>query len=77
MVEHTSQKKFNNRFGAKRDKTLSILKKYERMYSCGKSSRTRVVNNTVYQFVGSNIGVEIFFKKREHKKKGALKKKIK
>ena len=32
-----------------------------------------VVNNTVYEFVGSNLGVEIFLKKREHQKKGALK----
>ena len=74
MVEHTSRKKFNNLFGAKRDKTLSILKKYERMYSCGKSSRTSVVSNTVYQFVGSSIGVEIFFKKREHKKERCFEK---
>ena len=35
-----------------------------------------VVNNTVYEFVGSNLGVEVFFKKREHQKKGALKQKI-
>ena len=34
-----------------------------------------VVNNTVYQFLGSNLGVEIFLKKREHQKKGALKQK--
>ena len=32
-----------------------------------------MVNNTVYHFVGSNLGLEIFFKKREHQKKGALK----
>ena len=35
-----------------------------------------MVNNTVYQFVGCNLGVKIFLKKREHQKKGALKKKI-
>ena len=35
-----------------------------------------VLNNTVYEFVGSNLGVEIVFKKREHQKKGALKQKI-
>ena len=35
-----------------------------------------MVNNTVYQFVGSNLGVEIFLKKREHQKKGVLKYKI-
>ena len=34
-----------------------------------------MVNNTVYKFVGSNLGVEIFFKKREHKK-GASRQKI-
>ena len=34
-----------------------------------------MVNNTVYQFVGSNLGIEIFLKKREHQKKGALKQK--
>ena len=33
--------------------------------------------NTVYHFVGSNLGVEIFLKKREHQKKDALKKIIK
>ena len=27
-----------------------------------------MVNNTVYHFVGSNLGVEIFLKKREHQK---------
>ena len=32
-----------------------------------------MVNNTVYQFVGSNLGVEIFLKKRKHQKKDALK----
>ena len=32
-----------------------------------------VVNDIVYQFVGSNLVVEIFLKKREHQKKGALK----
>ena len=31
-----------------------------------------MVNNTVYQFVGSNLDIEIFLKKREHQKKGAL-----
>ena len=31
------------------------------------------VNNTVYHFIGSNLGVEIFLKRREHQKKGALK----
>ena len=35
-----------------------------------------VVNNTVYHFVGSNLGVKIFLKKREHQKKGSLKQKI-
>ena len=35
-----------------------------------------MVNNTVCQFVGSNLGVEIFLKNREHQKKGALKQKI-
>ena len=33
----------------------------------------RVVNNTVHHFIGSSLGVEIFLKKREHEKKGALK----
>ena len=32
-----------------------------------------MVNNTVYYFIGSNLGTEIFFKKREHQKKEALK----
>ena len=36
-----------------------------------------MVSNIVYHFVGSNIGVEIFLKKREHQEKGALKYKIK
>ena len=31
-----------------------------------------MVNNTVYQFVGSNLGVEIFLKKRKHQKKGEV-----
>ena len=35
--------------------------------------KDRRVVNTVYQFVGSNLGVEIFLKKEEHQKKGALK----
>ena len=35
-----------------------------------------MVNNIVYQFLGSNLGFEIFLKKREHQKKGALKQKI-
>ena len=35
-----------------------------------------MVNNTVYKFVGSNLEVEIFFKKRERQNKGALKQKI-
>ena len=35
-----------------------------------------MVNNTVYQFVGSNLGVEIFLKKKEQQKKGAWKEKI-
>ena len=29
--------------------------------------------NTVYQFLRSNLWVEIFLKKRKHQKKGALK----
>ena len=33
-----------------------------------------MVNNTVYYFVGSNLGFEIFLEKREHQKKGVLKK---
>ena len=37
------------------------------------TGRTRVVNNTVYHSVGSNLGVEILLEKREHQKKGALK----
>ena len=52
-----------------RNKTLRSLKKYERMYPWGWSWRTRVVNNTDYQFVGCNLGVEIFLKKREHQKR--------
>ena len=36
-----------------------------------------MVNNTVYQFLGSNLWVEIFLKKRERQKKGALKQKMK
>ena len=35
-----------------------------------------LVNNTVYHFVGSKLGVAIFLKKREHQKKDALKKKV-
>ena len=31
-----------------------------------------MVNNTVYQFVGSNLRVEIFLKNREHQKNGAF-----
>ena len=34
-----------------------------------------MVTTTVYELAGSNLGVEIFFKKREDQKKGALKKK--
>ena len=32
-----------------------------------------MVNNTVYHFDGSKLGAEIFLKKSEHHKKGALK----
>ena len=32
-----------------------------------------MVNNTVYQFVDSNLGFEMFLKEKEHQKKGALK----
>ena len=32
-----------------------------------------MVNNTIYQFLDSNLGVEIYLKRREHQKKGALK----
>ena len=46
-----------------RDKILSSLNKYEMMYPWGKSLRTKVVNNTVYHFVGSNLGVEIYQKR--------------
>ena len=35
-----------------------------------------MVNNIVYQFPGSNVGVEISLKKMEHQKKGALRQKI-
>ena len=35
-----------------------------------------MVNNTVYEFLGSNLRVEIFLKKRKHQKKGAVKEKI-
>ena len=56
---------FSKHSGAERDKTLRKLKKYEGMYPWGLCSRTRVVSNTVYQFVGSKLRVEIFFKKIE------------
>ena len=36
----------------------------------------KIFPRIVYQFFGSNLGVEIFLKKREHQKKGALKQKI-
>ena len=35
-----------------------------------------MLNNTAYQFAGSNLGVKIFLKKRQHQKKGELKEKI-
>ena len=31
-----------------------------------------MVNNTVYEFVGSNLGVAIFFQKKEHEKEVRL-----
>ena len=34
---------------------------------------TKVVNNTVYHFLGCNVRVKIVLKKREHQKKDALK----
>ena len=58
-----------------RDKTLTSLRKYEKTYPWGESWKTRVVNSTVYQFLGSKLEFEIFLKKREHQKKGALKQK--
>ena len=33
----------------------------------------RVVNNTVYHLVHSNLGLEIFLENMKHQKKGALK----
>ena len=33
----------------------------------------KVVNNTVYHFVHSNLGLDIFLENRKHQKKGALK----
>ena len=36
----------------------------------------RLLNNTVYHCVGSNLGVKMFLKKREHQKKGAFKQMI-
>ena len=41
-----------------RYKALRSLKKYESIYIWEESWRTRVVNNTVYTFVGSNLGVK-------------------
>ena len=41
-----------------------------------KENLTRVVNNTVFHFVDSDLVVEIFLKKKEHQKKGALRQKI-
>ena len=35
-----------------------------------------MVNNIVYQFFGSNLGVKMLLKKTEHQKKCALKEKI-
>ena len=46
-----------------RDKTLKSFKKYERMYPWSYSWRKSVVNNTVYQSVGSSLGVEIIYEK--------------
>ena len=37
---------------------------------------TMVANDTINHFVGSNLGVKIFLKKREHQKKSALKERI-
>ena len=51
----------------------SGVMEYKRMYLWGLSWRTSVVSKTVYNFAGSNLAVEIFFKKWEHYKKGALK----
>ena len=72
MVKYTSQRKFNRYSGERqcpkefkdigKDVSLRLI-----------LWRTRVVSNTVYHFVSCNMGVEIFLKKREHHKKGALK----
>ena len=35
-----------------------------------------MVKHTVYQFLGSNLWVQIFMEMRKHQKKGALKQKI-
>ena len=61
------QVKENSTSILERDTTLRSLKKYERMYHWGWSWRARLVNNTVYQFVFSNLGAEIFSKKIEHR----------
>ena len=63
----------NSRSILERDKTLSSLKKYERMYPWGLCWRTRVENNTVYHFAGSSLGAEIFLEMREYQENGVLK----
>ena len=42
------------------------------MYAWGFSSRTRVVINTVYQFVGPDLSIEIFFEKEGQQNMGTL-----
>ena len=70
-MEYTSQRKFNKYSGER--KNLKEIKEMWKIYPRGLPSITRVVNKTAYEFVGFNLGVEIFFKKREYQTKGALK----
>ena len=56
----------------KSENSTSILERDKeiRMFPWGQSWRTRVVNKTVYQFVVSNLEVEIFLKKEVTLEKG-------
>ena len=62
-----------------RDETLRSFNKFKKMYipvTVRLILKDKSGKNTVNQFSGSNLWVQIFWKMREYQKKGALKQKI-
>ena len=69
MVEHTRCRKFSEHSGERQNP-----KEFKEIW---KDVSLRLIlekkGKGGYQFIGSNLGVKIFLKKREHHEKGVLK----